>query len=869
MSAMSHAFKTEIENKSIGKPSFLSRHIDALCPPTQEEDEWLDQELERARLQRGTFYKKLANSRSASARELDDLSASKQRSASRGSTERELILPPGGPPPPPPPAIPEPHSSWRFYTSFDNGEWKRHCVPVYKAEEDILMKSPSDSANKENSPAFESHLRKYRQARASLFDRPPSRRHTGISPREETTTVRIVSGGNDAINRSSTGPVRLPFGRSAHEGNVRTVEHHFGDKTGPVSFPSAYKQEVTTSETITTIQEPDPKIQVKEKPRTPVALNDPSRPKHHHLGFKEKVIIPTKYKTDAEKAAEAAAAAAVPKTNGFQTMDSFHKKETGMDKSCKIDPDADKPSFLGSTFEKFSYSGAPLVKPSSVDMLPDQPMFGNSFSKNVTVKVENVQKPSFDSAPVKPFSPFQHSSSEHVKPVFQNSNFEISSSFGPPFGSSTPIKNKVQTSTTIERSSLPFDNVQSVHSIPVSYRHAVESFKVPEVPPIEVTGENISLGNQFSAFSAPTKNRQISTENEPRASSTATSTDTKKEGVIFIPVIRVLSPSKDPHATQTSVNVQSHHDSSDRLRDVPILELEEDKSVQQRTIEEISRNTPVHDKVILPSSSSSTNQVTRDSGGTSSSFQEKIIIPSKAKTQIIRESSETASVPSFQEKILIPSTVKQFDKDDPVAVSNESSSHEKIIIPSVAKSNSRFVSTDPVHEMEIKTNVISHFDGTPGSSTPNSDARERVQRKVFEDMPAKIEKPVFSNERHYKSQIEVVPQRIPISVDLSSVVRENTRSTPDQVHTISINARSESNNALPESHKSPITASEVFGHSSNISPKLQFWSPSSSPAKDQATDGNLSNVSAKNSTTVDKEYSFDTDDWVIEKAVRM
>ena len=67
MALMSHAFKTEVDHETVGVPSFLSRHIDRLCPPSQEEDDWLEQELERARQQRGTFYRKLGTTRAASA----------------------------------------------------------------------------------------------------------------------------------------------------------------------------------------------------------------------------------------------------------------------------------------------------------------------------------------------------------------------------------------------------------------------------------------------------------------------------------------------------------------------------------------------------------------------------------------------------------------------------------------------------------------------------------------------------------------------------------------------------------------------------------------------------------------------------------
>lgn len=32
---------------------------------------------------------------------------------------------------------PEPRSSWRYYTSYDNGEWRRHATPIYKADAEL------------------------------------------------------------------------------------------------------------------------------------------------------------------------------------------------------------------------------------------------------------------------------------------------------------------------------------------------------------------------------------------------------------------------------------------------------------------------------------------------------------------------------------------------------------------------------------------------------------------------------------------------------------------------------------------------------------------------------------------------------------
>jgi len=29
------------------------------------------------------------------------------------------------------------NNSWRYYTSYDNGEWRRHATPIYKADAEL------------------------------------------------------------------------------------------------------------------------------------------------------------------------------------------------------------------------------------------------------------------------------------------------------------------------------------------------------------------------------------------------------------------------------------------------------------------------------------------------------------------------------------------------------------------------------------------------------------------------------------------------------------------------------------------------------------------------------------------------------------
>lgn len=583
MTAMGHSFRTEIESRSLGNPTFLSRHLDALCPPTQEEDDWLEQELERARQQRGSFYRKMASSRSASMRDLDDVAGSRHHSASRGSTERELSGSPTGSTSSPP--VPEPHSSWRFYTSYDNGEWKRHCVPAQKEEEEISIKSPTSDKEKEISPAYESHLKKYRQARNALFDRPARKFAASNSPQGETTTVRVVSHGNPGDLRSALGGStnRLPFGGSTPDIRFRTIREPA--MSNATSLPTQYRdgnnittrQETTTSETITTMHGPEITEPAKPVEKPASVHTSPTRPRHNNMGFKEKIIIPTKYKSESEKT-EAALKKQELAAKAEKEKVAHHKPAAGGRPGFE-------PNFQGSTFEKFDYKGMPLIKPTfseynSNSSSKRKPMFGDSLGENST-----------NGAKRRPLD----SSSQPMIPsnISTGSNDMLYSSW-PAFQSSTPVTVETKAYSSTEKRSLPFGSpVERTISVRVSSAPTIEKpipqFEKPTSaiqPPEE--NNNITLGAENSAFSVPNKNRQ---QTEPSKTSSgekiiysrvhqnaakSPEPKPKETGAVSIPVVRVQGSAQDVDRGSGSVSDTTLNVATDPLTGCAILELLED-----------------------------------------------------------------------------------------------------------------------------------------------------------------------------------------------------------------------------------------------------------------------------------------------------
>lgn len=126
--------------------------------------DWVDEQLEQARLRRAPFYRRLQN---ASGRQDDNSALRKYRKSPETEVVDEAT-----------PSLDfEPHSSWRFYTSYDNGEWRRHAVPVLKVKDvdqtvevNGFVRYRQGVASMSGCEAAESGSRRARQSRTTAAE---------------------------------------------------------------------------------------------------------------------------------------------------------------------------------------------------------------------------------------------------------------------------------------------------------------------------------------------------------------------------------------------------------------------------------------------------------------------------------------------------------------------------------------------------------------------------------------------------------------------------------------------------------------------------------------------------------------------------
>src|SRR6218665_3432224 len=305
-----------------GYGSVTTSFDDVLYSP--EMDDLLDNRLEDARQSRTGFYRKMLASRS---RPLDDYSVSKKISYRSGNSPAKEPSISDTAPAGPLPQIPEPHSSWRFYTSYDNGEWKRHAVPVHKEEEEIL-REPSknvrrlrESERSTYSPPVESTLRKMRQSGGPLVACLQPRPRRSSEGQKTTTTVHTVNGQPSFVGGELGGQFVLPADWEQICANG-TVVRRFSDggteylvlEQDPVQ--GSVRQECTTKYTSTVkVTQPngghllgsgvsgEQAVGVARGGGVGdgqgVAAGESGERKSRRpriYGFEEKIIIPTKYK---------------------------------------------------------------------------------------------------------------------------------------------------------------------------------------------------------------------------------------------------------------------------------------------------------------------------------------------------------------------------------------------------------------------------------------------------------------------------------------------------------------------------------------------------------------------------------------------
>jgi len=585
--------------------------METMCPVSQEEDDWMEQQLDKARAERGGFYKRLTNSRSQSSRDLES-AADKRRAA---QSARDVSISSTSSSTPATTALPEPHSSWRFYTSYDNGEWKRHCVPVYKPEEEVVGKIKKSvetvKDEKETSPAYQSHLKKYREARANLFDHSPRTRISESQPREETNTVRVSSTGlHDDMGLyggRGGGTYRYPSGGSnAQEMQMRTYGGENLLNGGmPLSFPKQnYREETSTKETITTVVGGN-EGKMKQLMPAPAAGQEGTRRRSHNLlGYQEKIIIPTKYKPEGERLAIEASLAETSSRIAHEQSTVEKLKQ----KSASESSNPDHPSFMGSTFEKFHSDGSPLIKPSFEE--PSTSTRSNS-RRSLLREVERVELPQlpriipvFDEPPCyvnKPNTSLNNFSSASTAPSPANSfertivesrtfnsspltgstpiivnhntegaghvSREVSVVSKPPikpvFGELSTISRSLtmkETMPDIERSSLSSGIIHSEDSNVEAY-FGNNFGALPAVTGFGIEG--VGAFPTLPALPSGAGSRNIKVTSEKSGATpeinmvvVAPSSTRIEENVVFIPVIRVLgAPHRERHTSEICMNV--------------------------------------------------------------------------------------------------------------------------------------------------------------------------------------------------------------------------------------------------------------------------------------------------------------------------
>ena len=304
--------------------------------------------LDRARADGGDYYRRVEST----SRNLNASHPSERRAVSPGGQTlldlvegegglvlREKSISDGGPSADSVPRIPEPHTSWRFYTSYDNGEWRRHAVPVFHSEEEVLSSSPSRTGRHRTesssgdlsslfsgalSPTFglEPSIRRLRINRPSVYEALQNRRRRTI---EGARRVRGPRSPEVILNMSEYLPPEEIRRRYEVKDYIPKRKTEYGER---VIYPRLKSGSTSDMETesfgsfSSSVQKPKLDANFEEVTRT-MHQSNLSRPgissntvevvpanqkPVNNYGYQEKVIIPTKYKTERERKQTAALA---------------------------------------------------------------------------------------------------------------------------------------------------------------------------------------------------------------------------------------------------------------------------------------------------------------------------------------------------------------------------------------------------------------------------------------------------------------------------------------------------------------------------------------------------------------------------------
>ncbi|ESO11706.1 hypothetical protein HELRODRAFT_166723 [Helobdella robusta] len=278
--------------------------------------------LDRAKLDRGDFYRKMESNTTRNLHVLD----SPLRAISPVRHLDTLVDEPvkksisdGGPSVDSLPRVPEPHTSWRFYTSYDNGEWKRHMVPVYHSEEDVLntsstlgvrasIRTDSESnvhTSEALSPSFglDSSMRRMRIGRPSVYETLQNRRRRyseGIKrlqgPRSPDAILNSVSYMTpDEIKRRYDVKDYVP--RRKTEYGERVIYPRILSSSSTETEPKLLTSSNIRNdfEEVTRTIHPSYSTDSNSSYET-VQEKKPLPPPVIDYGYQEKVIVPTKYK---------------------------------------------------------------------------------------------------------------------------------------------------------------------------------------------------------------------------------------------------------------------------------------------------------------------------------------------------------------------------------------------------------------------------------------------------------------------------------------------------------------------------------------------------------------------------------------------
>ena len=265
------------------------------------------EELQNARTGRSGYYKRMENSR-RSPLMLDSL----QNDVSSTEVVREKGISDGGISDATLPRVPEPHPSWRFYTSYDNGEWKRHMVPVYHDEKDVLntspnigprspMKSENSFSFEANSPSIEGSFRRMRISRPSTYDCIQNRRQRLSSGYKRFQSPRSAETILNSIDYMPVGAYKKSLAINTYSPRRRT---EYGDK---VIYPRVKSDSMSSGDSgfkklSSNVREEDevtrsvhPSCVQLEQSQFQEVKAEGRRFPHNDI-TNEKIIIPTKYK---------------------------------------------------------------------------------------------------------------------------------------------------------------------------------------------------------------------------------------------------------------------------------------------------------------------------------------------------------------------------------------------------------------------------------------------------------------------------------------------------------------------------------------------------------------------------------------------